>query len=146
MIESNSNPPFAWATIAKPAEGWQNQDAHVCVKGQGGAALAVLDGVGGSIDGGKASHLAERFLFQNFNMTDFRRSADELQERIQTILQLTDRVLKDATKRGERREALYFWEQPAFIPGESCNLIHQDQLVNGMLHQGVTVSLQRTHE
>jgi serine/threonine protein phosphatase PrpC len=128
MIETKIFPPFAWATVAKVAEGWQNQDSWVCVKGNAGVAAALLDGVGGSIDGGKASHLAERFLFQNFNMTDFRKSPDEIADRFQGILQLADQFLKGMTKKGLSPDAgttvvaaAVRWPDPGQLP--ICDVI-----------------------
>ena len=128
MIETKSQPPFAWATIAKPVQGWQNQDACVCVKSNRGISCGILDGVGGSIDGGKASHLAERFLFQNFNMSNFNKSPDEIADRLQGILQLADRYLKGMTKNGLSPDAgttvvaaAVRWPNPGRLP--ICDVI-----------------------
>src|SRR5689334_2348176 len=93
MIKTENKPPFSWATSPKQI-GQENEDAHLWVKGNGGMACAVFDGIGGAPGGEKASTQAAKFCFYSLNMTDYHLSPEEIARRLRSFLQGADRHLK----------------------------------------------------
>lgn len=100
MMDAKIDSPFAWATAQKSVHGRQNEDVLFTLKVNGGVAAAVLDGMGGAPDGGKASQMAASILFHNLNMMDFRHSPDEVAANLRLFLQLADRHLKQTAQTG----------------------------------------------
>src|SRR5262245_6392635 len=102
MIKTECKSPFASATSPKFEHPWENQDTYLHLDhGTSGITAAVFDGVGGAgPDGGKASLLVAKLLWQNLNMSNLNYPIDEITARLPKMLQMADRHLKHMAKQG----------------------------------------------
>lgn len=102
MIKTECKSRFSSATSPKLEHSWENQDTYLHIDhGAGGVTAGVFDGVGGAgPDGGKASIMAAKLLWQNLNMSNLNSSLDDIAVRLPKMLKMADRHLKHVAKQG----------------------------------------------